>query len=500
MNKDVTLRDLNPKRVFAFFEKLTQIPRGSGHEKQISDYLVDFAKQRGLSVEQDKYYNVIIRKAASKGCDGAPVTMLQNHMDMVCEKLPTVSFDFLTDAIVPVVDIEKGIVRAAGTSLGADNGIGLAVALAILDDDSLRHPPLEVVCTVGEEIGLVGASEMDMSGLRSEYMISSDGFELDNVQAGCAGSGYFVAQADAEWVDVQGAFPYDCAARITVTGLIGGHSGIDICKQRANANKLVGRLLRNVRAQGIDIAISGYTCRNSDNSIAREASCDIVLGSSQLKALESTAQQVEAALSRELALTDPDIRILLQKMPMPQKYLSRTSTDVFIDYLVLVPDGVFLREHEFTHGTMAACSANIGRAILTDETIQIRSMIRSNFDDLLRETFRSFALLAGRLGMQSREERVIPVWEYRADSVLLGILKDSYRELFHTEIGVAMSHGTSEGGLFRSAVGCDVVCLGADIRGNHSPYEIVTIESVGRLYELNVRILEKLAGMTGNAV
>jgi len=485
----MTLEGLEPRRVFYYFETLSGIPRGSGNEKAASDYLVEFAKKHGFPAEQDDSGNVIIRKSASPGCENAPVVMLQNHIDIVCEKIPEVEFDFETDSLSLVVDGD--VIRANGTSLGADNGIGLAVALAILEDDTLVHPPLEVVCTVGEEIGLVGAQAMDMSGLQAQYAINSDSFTMEMVQTGCAGCVYTIAELPLIWQD-SGSF--DTGMRIIVGGLAGGHSGLDTCRQRANANKLMGRILDALRSAGITFALAAYACNNKDNAIARDAECTVVISSRDKEAAQSAVDAIAAAIKREHEATDPDFTCKVHWGDAPQKVFSQSCTDKAVTYLMLVPDGMFQKDFRYGDPFLAESSSNLGRVILESDKLVFRSMVRANFESRKSEVLRKMKLLTGLLGMSDRTAADSPTWEFDPDSGLLTVLHETCRELFGKTMRAAISHGTCECGYIKEKTGADVISIGPEIRHLHSPREEVDIRSVKALYDINVRILEKLAG------
>ena len=484
------LDQLSPHNVFHYFEILSSIPRGSGNERACSGYILQFAAERGLRASRDAFNNVTIWKPASKGCEHAPTVLLENHMDMVCEKFPEVEHDFTKDGLNLLIDGD--FIRADGTSLGADNGIGLAAALAILDDNTLIHPDLEVVCTVGEEIGLIGAQKIDTSGLKAKYMINSDSFRLHMVQAGCAGCVYSVAELLPEWETASNS----SGLMLTVGGLIGGHSGLDTCRQRTNANILMGRILDELRSRGISYRIFNYLCENKDNSIARDASCCISLSPSDTEKVTDAVQAFMLLVRKELSITDPDVFCNVTALTAPGNVLSAACTNKMVDYLVLVPNGMFEKSFDFDDPDLAESSSNLGRIVFTHDRISFRSMIRANYESRKNEVRRKLTILARNLGMERHDEADSPGWEFNSDSKLLDILKESYREIYHKEIAVAISHGTCECGHFHAKMDCETLSIGPDIYNLHSPLEKVDIASVGGLYEIMIRMLEKLSRLT----
>ena len=486
------LKNLEPKKVFYFFEKLSCIPRGSGNEQAVSDYLVNFANERGFQVEQDTNHNVVMHVPASTGCENAPIVMLQNHMDMVCEKFPEIDLDFKTDGLQLAIDHEKNVVYAKGTSLGADNGIGLAVALAIADDKEIIHPPLEIVCTVGEEIGLVGAATLDMSKLKAKFMINSDSYKFDMVQAGCAGCAYFITDHIAEWTETSDG---DLGAELVVGGLIGGHSGLDMMKQRTNANKLMARFLDMLVYHQIAFRIADYSCINKDNAIPRDAICRIVLLPGQKDIVERIVVNFLNDVKNELQITDPDVDCKLNWIETPPRSLSEQDTNRMIHYMMLAPDGMFQKFYLYEDPDLAESSCNMGRIFIKGDTVTYRHMVRANFASRKLETLRKLQILSDSLGMTSHVEHSAPQWDLDFKSPLLALVKKCYHEMTGGEIEVSVAHGTCECGFFKTGVGCDTVSIGPDIRNLHSPTEEVDIASVKKLYELNLRILEELAKM-----
>ena len=313
------LKDLKPERVFYYFEEITKIPHGSGNTKQISDYLVEFAKEHGLKYIQDESNNVIIFKDASKGYEKAPCVILQGHMDMVCEKTPESSHDFTKDPLELVV--EGDYISAKDTTLGGDDGIAVAYALAILEDDSLCHPALEVLITVDEEIGLLGAVALDTTPLKGRYLINLDSEEEGYLWVGCAGGLRTKSRIPVKYQEAEGT-KYE----ITVTGLLGGHSGSEIDKNRANATLLLGRFLFEAREKG-QYVLAELEGGQKDNAIPRTARALILTDKDTGAELQKFAGTFTGNLRKEYAGSDEGITVTVEargegKEPCPASWRS----------------------------------------------------------------------------------------------------------------------------------------------------------------------------------
>ena len=297
------LKGLEPERVFRYFEEICAIPHGSGNEKAISDYCVAFAKSHNLWFRQDEANNVIIRKPASEGYEDAPIVMLQGHMDMVCEKNSDVDFDFEKEGLkLRIVD---DMIYASGTTLGGDDGIAVAYALAILEDDHLAHPELEVVITTDEEVGMDGARALDVSDLKAKYLLNLDNEEEGQILTSCAGGMKSRAAIPTRHVEWEGV-----SAVIRISGLKGGHSGAEIHCGRANANRLLGRVLMNLNKE-LNVGVREVNGGMKDNAIPREAEAKIVLDPEDIQRALEIKDEFAAAIADEFAVSDPDIRIEL---------------------------------------------------------------------------------------------------------------------------------------------------------------------------------------------
>ena len=324
------LSGLKPEKVFYYFEELCKIPHGSYHTKQISDYLVQFAKERNLECSQDDSNNVVIRKAASAGYEDAPVVLLQGHCDMVCEKTADSTHDFEKDGLDLM--IEGDYVTANGTTLGGDDGIAVAYALAILDDDTLKHPVLEVVITTDEEVGLLGAKALDCSQLKGKYLINMDSEEEGYLWVSCAGGLSAITTIPVRYQEVSGE-KYE----LVISGLNGGHSGAEIDKNRANSNKLIGQALFTLE-QDIPFCLTALEGGTKDNAITRLSKAVFITDKEAEEAIFAAAEKLQNDWRTEYTGTDEGITVTVKKIgETTEKALEQVSQEKIIFFLVQMP-------------------------------------------------------------------------------------------------------------------------------------------------------------------
>ena len=327
------LEGLKPEKVFYFFEKLCEIPHGSTNMKEISDYLVSFAKERNLKYYQDEAYNVVIYKEASAGYEDAPITILQGHCDMVAEKTPDSNHDFTKDGLK--LKVKGDYLTAEGTTLGGDDGIAVAYMLAVLDDDTLKHPALECVITTDEEIGLLGAKALDASVLKGTHMINMDSEEEGYLWISCAGGLSGTSRIPVEYQEMEGV-----VTEVLIDGLNGGHSGAEIDKNRANANKLMGLFLYEL-GQKTAYSIKDLSGGTKDNAITRSCKATLVLGEEDLAEAKITAEKLQKDLRTEYAGSDEGITISVTTgKEETVQALSMVSKEKVVFYLVHVPFGI----------------------------------------------------------------------------------------------------------------------------------------------------------------
>ncbi len=495
------LSGLYPQRVFDHFEELTRIPRGSGNEKAVSDHLVSFAKEHDLFYVQDAANNVIIIKEASAGYETEEPLILQGHMDMVAVKDADCPLSLEHDALE--IAVEGDTVYAKGTSLGGDDGIAVAYALAVLEDETLSHPRLEAVFTTDEEVGMNGAAAIDLSMLMGRRLLNIDSEEEGILTVGCAGGVRVHSVIPVNRKRQQGSL-----ARIRIYGLLGGHSGAEIHKQRGNANVLMGRLLNGLSAK-VPYALVSCTGGTKDNAIPIEAEAELIISPENRETVKSAMAEYERTYQKEYVNRDAGVRIELTigenggAQTEEKKYLSgdtatdsdyealdEDSTKTVVRFLASVPDGVQAMSMDISG--LVETSLNMGIVRLTGKGLETDHSIRSSVasaKDALREKLTALSALAG--GTVSCHGDY-PAWEYRKDSQLREQMIVQYREMFGKEPRVEVIHAGLECGLLSAKLpGLDCVSFGPDLTDIHTTSERMHIASVGRMYDYLRALIEK---------
>ena len=478
------LKNLQPERVFYYFEEITKIPHGSGNTKQISDYLVEFARAHDLKYIQDESNNVIIFKEASKGYEKAPCVILQGHMDMVCEKIPESSHDFTKDPLELMV--EGDYISAKDTTLGGDDGIAVAYALAILEDESLCHPALEVLITVDEEIGLLGAAALDTAPLKGRYLINLDSEEEGYLWVGCAGGLTAQTRIPLKYQEAAG-MKYE----ITVSGLLGGHSGSEIDKNRANATLLLGRFLFEAREKG-QYLLAELEGGQKDNAIPRMARALILADSDTGEELRKFAGEFTENLRKEYTGSDEGITVTVEARGEGQEpVLHPVSLEKVLFFLLHYPNGI-QKMCGYMEG-LVETSCNLGIVRLTPESFQCSASVRSSVATEKKALADKIAYLTEFLGGEYKAEGDYPSWEYKQDSKLRPYMVDIYEKLFHTRPEVKVIHAGLECGLFYEKIpGLDCVSLGPDMKDIHTTEEQLSISSVQRVWEYLTEVLKNM--------
>lgn len=476
------LENLKPERVFYYFERMCEIPHGSGNTKQISDFCVEFAKKLGLEYHQDKENNVIIIKEATAGYEQAPAVILQGHLDMVCEKTADCSKDMEKEGLDVYIDGEE--VRAKDTTLGGDNGIAVAMAMAILEDDSLKHPRVEAVFTVDEEIGLLGAGAIDVSPLKGKTMINIDS-EFEGVfTVSCAGGN----SAEVK-LPICGAEYAGESYALQVSGLSGGHSGVEIHKQRANSNILMGRLLHAVD-QACDIQLISVCGGLKDNAIPLDTKAVFVCKDDS--ALASVVEQVASTMKKEFAATDKNMEICLSKESHTGvTCYDKESTKKMIAMLYCVPNGV--QRMSLDIDGLVQTSSNLGIVKMQKDCLFASFCVRSSVDSERADVNEKISVLAATLGGTMEVKGDYPGWEYRKDSALRDCMVEVYKKQYGKEPVVEAVHAGLECGMFAGKIeDLDCVSIGPNLSNIHTVNESMNIPSVQRVYEFVCNVLEAL--------
>ena len=477
------LENLQPQKVFHFFEEICNIPHGSRNTKQISDYLVQFAKDRNLTCYQDELNNVIIKKDATAGYEASEPIIIQGHMDMVCEKENDCDIDFEKDGIRLMIDGD--FVTADGTTLGGDDGIAVAYALAILDSDDIPHPALEVVITVDEEIGMLGAFDMDLSMLKGHKMLNIDSDVEGHFLTSCAGGMSLIAD-----IPVKRTTQVGLAAEIVLTGLVGGHSGSEIDKEHGNADILMGRVfsaLADITPFGVITMAGGL----KDNAIPRECKAAILLPEESLATACDALKALEAALKNEYIKSDAGIQILVQPMGIQKAdILDYASVNRVLCYLRMVPNGI-LHMSQVMPG-LVETSLNLGILELTDEALHTVTSIRSSVSSRKEDVKNRVAMVVELLGGEITVEGDYPAWEYKDKSDVRTEIAAVYKDLFGEEPVFEAIHAGLECGIFSEKIkDLDCVSFGPNNYDIHTPKERLSISSTERMWRLILEFLKR---------
>lgn len=482
------VENLEPKEVFRYFEEISSIPRKSGDTKRISDYLVEFAKKNNLDFIQEACGNVIIRKQAYQGYEKIGTVMLQGHMDMVCEKNNDINHNFDTDPIELVV--KDDFVYANNTTLGADNGIALAFALAILADNSLKHPRLEAVFTVDEETTMLGANELATQNLNASYMINLDTENEDELLLSCAGGAKSLLKLPIEYTALHGDA---LNAIIKVKGLKGGHSGIDIDKNRGNSNIIMGRVLYELNGR-VNFEVISINGGAKNNAIPRECNTSIVINEKSKFELEDIVKIVEKEIKNELKGIDDDFKIEIEYTDNKiNKVLSTISKQKLIDTLMLYSSGVMQMSLDIKG--LVETSNNLG-VVITDEEnklITFNCAIRSSIDSQVQYIIKKHEAIANLTGATIVIESVYPGWKYNKNSKLRKIFADTYEQIHSKPMKQEAIHAGLECGIMSKKMpDLDIISFGPNMYDIHTPNEHLSISSTQRTYKYLLKGLENM--------
>lgn len=478
------LSGIEPKKVFEYFEKICSIPHGSGNTKQISDYCVDFAKKGKLKFIQDNSNNIIIFKNGTPGYENSDPVIIQGHLDMVCEKTADCIIDFKKDGIT--LCLNDGVISADGTTLGGDDGIAVAMALAILASDDIPHPPLEVVLTVDEEIGMLGAADLDCSPLKSRIMLNLDSEDEGVLLVSCAGGTSATCHLPIIRKEVSGTF-----VTLKADGLVGGHSGVEIDKGRVNANQLMGRLLNEIN-KNISYELISVDGGLKDNAIPRESVAKIVVRKEYIPSLKTEIEKYYNIFSAEYRTSDPELNI---SMSIGEEGLfmaaDSTSKKAMIVSLVNLPGGI--QRMSLDIPGLVQTSLNMGILKTTDDEMIMRYAVRSSVSTEKEELVSRLSSLMDVLGGTVTLTGDYPAWEYKPDSRLRELMIDVFEEQYGYKPKVAAIHAGVECGLFAGKLpGLDCISMGPNMKNIHTPAESMDIASVQRVWKYTLEVLRRL--------
>ena len=481
------LNHLQPATVWQYFEDICQIPHPSKQEEKLGAFLMDFAKKHNLEAKQDKVGNVIIKKSASKGFEKKKTVVLQSHIDMVCEKNADKEFDFDKDAIQPVIDGEW--VRAEGTTLGADDGIGVATSLALLADNTIEHGALECLFTVDEETGLTGASAMESGFMTGDILLNLDSEDEGEIFIGCAGGGDTIAVFNYEKEPAPANY---IAYKVWIKGLTGGHSGDEIDKGRGNAIKILNRFLFDATVN-LDVCLAQISGGNKHNAIPREACATIVVPDWNDKKWDAMFQKLYAEITNELSVREPNFNAFYEKTTLPETVIDLKTQYHLIASLYACPHGVIAMSAKMpglveTSTNLASIKMDVEKYTITVGTSQ-RSSVESSKTDVMYMVENVFALADAEVTHGDG----YPGWDPNPNSEILKIAVETYKKLFGKEPVVRAIHAGLECGLFLEKYPhMDMISYGPTLRLVHTPEEKIEIATVDKFWKHTLEILKNI--------
>ena len=477
--------NLEPKLLWKEFEKISKIPRCSKHEGKIREYILAFAKQYGLKSKTDKTGNVVISKPASSGMEGKPTVILQSHMDMVCEKNSDVEHDFTKDPIN--FKLNGDSLTADGTTLGADDGIGVATTLAILKDSTLKHGPIEGLFTVDEETGLTGAFALESDMLTGKIMLNIDSEDFGVITVGCAGGGDSKIELPLKTQPISKDMEN---MLVKISGLRGGHSGVDAHEQRGNAIKLLARMLWKT-SQNYDFYLADVKGGDKHNAIPREAYAKVTIDKADKNKFISDLKTEEKDILGEIKPIDPNFKMNIEDIGKPDKVLDKNSQNNLLNLLHGLPHGVDKMSYDIPG--LVETSTNLATVILDGNNAIVGLSSRSSIASALQDFRDRIHAIANLSGATVSEETPYPGWKPNLDSKLLKQSKKIFKEMYGEEPTIEAIHAGLECGIIGEKFpGMDMISIGPTIKYPHSPEEQVHVSTVGKFYDFTLKIIESV--------
>lgn len=479
------LGHLEPHGIWNQFEEICKYPRPSKKEEKIAAYIVSFAKQHNLEISKDKFGSILIRKPAMPGKENLKTVVLQSHIDMVCEKNRGVEHDFDNDPIQPYID--NGWVKAKGTTLGADNGIGVAASLAVLESNDIQHGPLEALFTLDEETGLTGAAKLQKKWLKADILVNMDSEEEGSLYIGCAGGKNTYAKFTAKMEKVPRNYS---AFEINLKGLRGGHSGIEIQAGRGNAVKLMARLLWEFTREN-KIRIASINGGNKHNAIPRECFAVVLVPKANEKKLKKFTAKYNDTIRAEFSSVEPDLTIDLNKHEMPAKVMDEKTQKKLINALFTVPHGVIKMSVDIPG--LVETSTNLAVVETEGRNVNLVTSQRSSVASEIKDITNVVTAIFDTAGAKVTYGDGYPGWQPNINSEALNVMKQSYKELFGKEPEIKAIHAGLECGIIKEKYpGMDMISFGPTMFDVHSPDEKLEIATVPKFWDLLVKTLEKI--------
>ena len=474
------LENIKPERVFYYFEEISKIPRDSYKEKEISDYLVKFGKEHNLECYQDEVYNVVLRKKASAGYENAPGVILQGHMDMVCEKTEDSDHDFTKDPIDLIVD--GNYLKATQPTLGADNGIAVAMMLAIAENDNLHHGPLEFLITTSEEIDLGGAMALKPGVLKGEMLINLDSEDEGILTVGSAGGENIDVLLPLKRTKMKKEFVY----KIKLQGFAGGHSGAEIHKGRENSNKAMNKILKTLNEKA-DIYMVSVSGGSKDNAIPRVAEAVIASSENIKETIEKVLKEVKEFYIKK----EPQTELFFEELSPVNEVMEKEVLTKYIGLIDEIPTGVHSYMKEYPE--IVESSDNLAIVTTEENIIRIATSMRSSEPHVLDEIKEKIVKIAEKYNAGYEFSAKYPEWKYRPISALRDKAVEVWKKLFGKDMKVEVIHAGLEcGAIYHNYPNIDFVSLGPDMRDVHTPEEYLDIASTGRVYDYVVELLKAL--------
>ena len=476
------LENYEPKRVFHYFEEICGIPHASYHEKEISDYLVAFAKEHDIPCWQDELYNVVMIKEASAGLENAEPIIIQGHMDMVAEQDSDCTKDMLKEGLD--LEVVEGFVTAKGTTLGGDDGIAVAMALAILEDDTIKHPRLEVIITVSEEVGMEGAAGIDLSMLKGHRMLNLDSEEEGIFLAGCAGGCRVDLTLPVKEIEASGV-----KIAIDIDNLTGGHSGTEIDKNRANAARIMTRLLAKAVLESEDgIKLASFMAGTKDNAITRSAKAVFFASKNVSDALIEEASKI----ADEFAVSDPDMEISIEdEEDKSGKAADSASSEKIVAMITACPNGIIRMSLDTPGLVETSLNQGVTAFDIEEKTeAKVSFSVRSSVDSAKLSLVDRLAIVGKSFGAKVDVHGMYPAWQFNRTSQFRDTMVDIYEKMFGARPKVETMHAGLECGLLSEKIpGLDAVSLGPEMHDIHTPKERLSIASTKRLYDYVLEVI-----------
>ena len=475
------LENLEPKDVFHYLEELTKIPRPSYKEEKVSNYLVDFAKKHGFEVYQDSVFNVIMIREAAPGYEDVPPIIMQGHMDMVCEQVPGLGKDMDNEGVE--VTYDGDYVYAKGTTLGADDGFGVAIGLALMDDPDLKAPRIEFVITTAEEVGMDGATAIDLSMLNGKQFINLDSEDEGVFCLGCAGGSSTVVNYKPKRETNEGV-----ELDLVYDGASGGHSGSTITRWSVNAIRAIARVIA-AASQKHDIRIISMVGGGKDNAIPKRAEAKIMVASGEVDEIKKILFSEATAIGNEFGTTDPDFKLEIKEQgSVKESVLSPVESKKVATLILALPNGIQKMSADMEG--MPETSLNVGILTLDETGLKLVFAVRSALESGRREVERVITLIADQIGGEVEINGEYPAWEYRKDSPLRDKMVRIFEEMFGKKPTTEIIHAGLECGIMSGKIpGLDCISIGADLHDVHTTEEKLSISSTQRTYAYIRKVL-----------